>query len=163
MWSDPSFCLDKIAEAATDVKALLEGLAQEEFEQLPERNRMAYRAIKTAVVETGGAINGLPPELRDRHGGIDWRGLVRLRDVVVHYYPKLDLTVALAGAEGEFPTLLAASGKSSNRKAGASGAERRRRAPRVQNATRIASAAKAPMPSHSASGRVRAGRASSAG
>ena len=108
MWSDPSFCLEKIAEAATDVEALLEGLAQEEFEQLPERNWVAYRALKNAIVEAGEAIKGLPPELRDRHRGIDWRGLARLRDVVAHRYPKLDLTLLWPVLNEEFPALLAA-------------------------------------------------------
>lgn len=105
MWADPSFCLEKIAQAATDVEVLLEGLTQEEFEQLPERDWVVYRAVKNAIVEAGEAIKGLPPELRDRRGEIDWRGLVRLRDVVLHRYPKLDLTLLWPVLKNEFPAL----------------------------------------------------------
>ena len=122
MWSDPSFCLEKIAEAVTDVEALLEGLAREEFEQLPERNWVAYRALKNAILEAGEATKGLPPELRDRHGGIDWRGLARLRDVVVHRYPKLDLALLWPVLKEEFPVLLAAVREELERQ---SGSERR--------------------------------------
>jgi uncharacterized protein with HEPN domain len=106
MWSDPSFCLEKIAEAASDVQTLLEGMTQERFEQLPQRDRIAYRAIKNAIVEVGEAIKALPQELRDRRTEVDWRGLVRLRDVVVHRYPKLDQVLLWPVLANEFPDLL---------------------------------------------------------
>jgi uncharacterized protein with HEPN domain len=56
--------------------------------RLPKRSAIGSRPSPTAAtrafVETGEAIKALPPELRDRRSEIDWRGLVRLRDVMVH-------------------------------------------------------------------------------
>ena len=106
MWSDPSLCLEKIAEAASDAQTFLSGLTQAQFEQLPERDRRTYRAVKNAIVEVGEAIKALPQELCGRHPEINWRGLVRLRDVVVHRYPKLDLTLLWPVLTNEFPALL---------------------------------------------------------
>lgn len=38
----------------------------------------------------GEAAKGIPPEVRERHVEIDWRGLAGLRDVLAHAYFALD-------------------------------------------------------------------------
>ena len=49
----------------------MEGLAREEFAQLPQTNSMLYRAVKNAIVKAGEAIKALPRELRERRDEVN--------------------------------------------------------------------------------------------
>lgn len=117
MWSDPSLCLEKIVDAVSDAQTFLKGVTQDQFEQLPERNRITYRALKNAIVEVGEAIKALPKEVCDRHPEIDWRGLVRLRDIVVHCYPKIEMALLWPVLMQEFPMLLSVANEELDRQA----------------------------------------------
>ena len=108
MWSDPSECLEDIADAASNAQTLLNGLTRDQFAQLPKSNWRDYRALKNAIVEVGEGIQALSQDICDRHPEVDWRGLAKLRDVVVHRYPKIDLALLWPVLKEEFPVLLAA-------------------------------------------------------
>ena len=100
--------LQDIASAVQDMLALIEGLTREEFDALPSQDIRSYRAVKNAVAEIGEAVKALPDEVRNRHPDVDWRGLVAIRNIVVHRYFEFELPRLWPGIKEHFPRVLAA-------------------------------------------------------
>jgi uncharacterized protein with HEPN domain len=100
--------LTDIRDAARDLLDFVGTMESEAIHALPATDRMAHRAIKTALVEIGEAIKMSPPEITLRHPAIDWRGFARLRDVITHGYFGLDQERLWPIIRDEIPNLLAA-------------------------------------------------------
>ena len=49
-------------------------------------DEMRISAIEWQLLVMGEAAKQLPSELRDANPGIDWRGMIRLRDFLAHGY-----------------------------------------------------------------------------
>ena len=100
--------LRDIQEAGRDLINIAATLDDQSFLELPNADRIAYRALKNALSELGEAVKALPREVVERHPGIDWRGFARLRDVVAHGYFGLRQELLWPIVRNEVPALLAA-------------------------------------------------------
>ena len=100
--------LEDIRAAAEDALAFAGGLDEVAFAALPEADRRTYRALKNALAEIGEAVKLLPPDLLNRHPGVDWRGWAGLRDMVSHQYFGLELPRLRPAVANELPDLLEA-------------------------------------------------------
>ena len=76
-------CLETIRSAAMDVQAFTTGLKGADLVALPESDRRTYRALSSALIEISELASTLPIELRARHPGVDWRGWIGLRELLL--------------------------------------------------------------------------------
>jgi uncharacterized protein with HEPN domain len=95
-----------IRDAARDQLDFVGTVESEAFHALPATDRMAHRAVKNALVESGEAIKALPSEITLRYPAVDWRGFAGLRDVVSHGYFGIDQERLWPVIRDEVPTLL---------------------------------------------------------
>lgn len=99
---------DRLADIAGAIEAI-EGMVgrdpAEAAVTVALENPILFRAVKNAMAEIGEAIKSLPPELRQRHPHIDWRGATAMRDVVVHQYFRADRSVIVATIIEDLPGL----------------------------------------------------------
>jgi len=100
--------LDELRLAAADAVAFTADLDAVGLAALAETDRRTWRALKNALAEIGEAVKTLPPELLERHPGVDWRGWAGLRDVVAHQYFQIDGARLHPAIADELPLLLAA-------------------------------------------------------
>ena len=97
-----------IRQAVTDLRDIVADMDTEAFHALPHADRLAYRAIKNALMELGEAVKALPEAVRQRYPEVDWKGFAGLRDLVAHQYFGIDTTRLLPIIRDEMPGLLAA-------------------------------------------------------
>ena len=100
--------LGDIREAATDLRDFAGSMAVAAFHQIPQSDRMGFRALKNALTELGEAVKTLPADIVARHPEIDWKGFAGLRDMAAHRYFVLDTRRLLPILQTEVPVLLAA-------------------------------------------------------
>ena len=79
--------LQDILDAIDFVSENLEGVSFEEF----AGNELLNRAILHTLEIAGEASTGVPPEFRERHPEIPWRGMSDFRNVIAHEYFRVDL------------------------------------------------------------------------
>ena len=97
-----------ILEAARDIVGYTDRLVLDAFTRLPSEDGKTFRAIKNALAEIGEAVKRLPPEVKEKHPEIDWRGMSGLRDIVAHQYHRLDMSMMWPVARQELPALVQA-------------------------------------------------------
>jgi uncharacterized protein with HEPN domain len=97
-----------IREAATDLRDFVGDMETDAFQALPHANRMAFRAVKNALIEIGEAVKAIPEEVRQRYPDVDWRGFAGLRDMIARRYFGIDTSRLLPIIRTEVPRLLAA-------------------------------------------------------
>jgi uncharacterized protein with HEPN domain len=94
--------------SATGPCDFVKGMETDAFHALPHADRMAYRAIKNALVELGEAVKAIPDDIRKRYPEVDWKGFAGLRDIIAHRYFGIDAGRLLPIIRTEVPVLRAA-------------------------------------------------------
>jgi uncharacterized protein with HEPN domain len=82
--------LADIAEAISDIQTFCAGASTVDDVLALLKDGRTFRAVKNALMEIGEAAKVLPQSLRERHAGIDWRGVAGLRDMIAHQYFRAD-------------------------------------------------------------------------
>ncbi|NQT52169.1 DUF86 domain-containing protein [bacterium] len=82
MSRDPAVYLDDMLEAIGHIRDYTAGMDRPTF----EGDQRTVDAVVRNFLVLGEAAKGVPPELRQEHAEVDWSGLARLRDVLVHRY-----------------------------------------------------------------------------
>lgn len=85
----------------------LEYLGPLTADELAENGLHAFAVIH-AVQIVGEAARKVPSDIRDRFPGIAWRFAVAMRNIVVHDYGEIDLSVVWTTVRDDFPPLIAA-------------------------------------------------------
>lgn len=98
--------LGDLHASVSDAISYSKDLSDTDLHELPEKDRLLYRALKNAVSEMGEAIKSVPQDVKDRHPQIDWRGLAGLRDIIAHQYFRLDMEFLAPVLHRELPDLL---------------------------------------------------------
>lgn len=98
--------LGDLHASVSDAISYSKDLSDTDLHELPEKDRLLYRALKNAVSEMGEAIKSVPQDVKDRHPEIDWRGLAGLRDIITHQYFGLDMEFLAPVLHRELPDLL---------------------------------------------------------
>ena len=58
--------------------------------------QLALDAVQRPVFAIGEAVKALSPDLRERHPGVPWSDIARMRDLIGHHYYKLDSAIVRA-------------------------------------------------------------------
>jgi len=99
--------LQDLRSAIDDAISFGKGLDLDAFIRLPETDRRTYHAIKSELGELGEATKRLSDAVKARHARIDWRGIAGMRDILVHEYFRVDLTIVWRTLRQDLPPLRA--------------------------------------------------------
>ena len=80
---------DDILDAIEAIRGYIQGVDFEAFAVDPMRSD----AVLYQLVIIGEAVRQIPEAVRERHPEIEWRKVVGMRDVVVHGYHRVELSI----------------------------------------------------------------------
>jgi uncharacterized protein with HEPN domain len=89
-------------EAAREARAYLGETGNEAL----LANRMRLRALERVLEILGEAARRVSAQTQENLRGIDWRGLVGLRNVLAHEYGSVDHVLLIATAKRSLPPLI---------------------------------------------------------
>jgi len=98
---DPGPHLLDILEHIALVRAWIDGMTLEEF----ARDLRTRYAVQMAFLIMGEAAEALPPELRQRHPDVPWRGLADIANTVRHRDWAVEHRITWTGLENELAPL----------------------------------------------------------
>lgn len=101
MTRTPTLLLQDILESIELIERYTRGVAREEFEEDVQLQDSVIRRLEII----GEAVKGLPPGMREAHAHVPWRAVAGLRDVLIHQYARVDLSLAWATVAEALPTL----------------------------------------------------------
>lgn len=96
--------LQDIADAAHAIQTYVADLAIEDF----MTDRMRQSAVIREFEVIGEAVGRLPDSLKALHPDIAWREIKDFRNLLIHAYFGVDLTIVWNTIQQELPSLLAA-------------------------------------------------------
>ena len=103
MARDPEYLLD-IHEAAKLALSYVSGKTKEEFLKDPQCQDAVIRRLEVI----GEAARRISQETRARLSGIPWAAIVSMRNVMIHEYDDVDLTVVWDTVQNQLPALISA-------------------------------------------------------
>lgn len=83
---DAELRLDDILQAISRIRTYVTGADFQRF----QAELMLFDAVSMNVLVIGESIGRLPDRLKDRLGGLPWKSIVAVRNLVAHGYPELD-------------------------------------------------------------------------
>lgn len=90
-----------ITEAADAIAEFVAGLDEDDF----YGDSLRQSAVLQKLIVIGEAAARLPQEFRDRHPHIEWRKIVAFRNVLVHAYFSIKLSIVWETVIQDVPTL----------------------------------------------------------
>lgn len=104
---DPGAFLDDIAEACDLIAAYCDALTFDQF----GADRKTVDAVVRNLEVIGEAVKNLPDDVKRRIPGIEWQRIAGLRDILIHHYFGLDLTLIWDVVQTKVPVLRARIGE----------------------------------------------------
>ncbi len=95
--------LDDIRASCKRITRHIGSMTQEEF----LADEKTYDAVLRQLTLIGEAAKQIPQDVRERYPAVDWKGIGRFRDLVIHHYFGVDDKIVWNAASAEVPTLLA--------------------------------------------------------
>lgn len=93
--------LDDILEALEKIVQYVDGVSEREFEMNTEKQDAVIRRIEVL----GEAVKNIPFEFRDKHPDIPWRSIAGMRDVVIHQYFGVTISLVWKVATSDVPAI----------------------------------------------------------
>ncbi len=93
--------LSDMIEAIDAIAAFVSGLDESAFYQ----DAKTQSAVLQKLIVIGEAAARLSPEFRDRYPDVEWRDIVAFRNVLVHSYFSVKLTIVWETVWQDVPTL----------------------------------------------------------
>lgn len=81
--------IEEIVESISKIERYTEGLNFEKF----QNNEMVIDAILRNLEVIGEAARRIPDEVRNKHKDIPWKRMIGLRNIVIHEYFGVDLSI----------------------------------------------------------------------
>lgn len=91
-------------DAAREAVAFAEGVTRESF----GKDRKLQHTLTRLLEVVGEALNGVSPDLRERHPHLPWRGAVSMRNRLIHHYFGIDLDLVLDTVQDVLPPFIEA-------------------------------------------------------
>lgn len=83
---DAELRLDDILQAVARIRTYVAGLSFAEFQS----SQLTFDAVAMNVLVIGESVGHLPDRLKAQLGGLPWKSMVAVRNLVAHGYPELD-------------------------------------------------------------------------
>ena len=93
--------LADIIEAAEAIAEFVQGLDELDFTQ----DAKTQSAVIQKLIIIGEAAARLPQDFKDRYPQIEWRDVIAFRNILVHAYFSINLTIIWQTVQHEVPTL----------------------------------------------------------
>jgi uncharacterized protein with HEPN domain len=98
---DVRLFLNDILEAIRKIERYMAGLSFESFVQ----NDLVVDAVVRNLEIIGEAAKNVSPEMRARYSDIEWKKIAGFRDIVIHAYFDVDLTIVWTITTERLPDL----------------------------------------------------------
>lgn len=103
MKKDPQVFIGHIIESITLIEQYADALTPDTFKE----NMAMQDAIIRRLEIIGEAVKNIPSTFRTRHSEIPWKQMSGMRDVLVHEYFDVDLSLTWTVVKRELPSLKA--------------------------------------------------------
>lgn len=100
MKDDAVYIKDILHETA-NIRKFIGEMKKEELAE----NEMVLRAIERSIQIIGEAAKSISEEFRKRHGEIEWRKIIAMRNFITHDYGEVDYAVVWEVAKRDAPEL----------------------------------------------------------
>lgn len=97
----PDVYLQDILESIEQIEAYLDGISEGEFYKNGEKQDAVLRRLEII----GEAVKNLPDEIRERHDDMPWRKIAGMRDVIIHEYFGITLSMIWVVTQRDLPDL----------------------------------------------------------
>lgn len=93
--------LDDMAEALDKIMEYVDGISEAAFEKNTEKQDAVIRRIEVL----GEAVKNIPEHIRQKYPDIPWRSIAGMRDVVIHQYFGVTISLVWKVATSDAPFL----------------------------------------------------------
>lgn len=101
MKKDPKIFIGHIVESIELIEAYSEELTTEKF----KKSRVLQDAIIRRLEIIGEAVKNLSKSFREKHPGIPWKQMAGMRDILIHEYFDVDLSLTWSVVKVELPSI----------------------------------------------------------
>ncbi|MCL5099688.1 MAG: DUF86 domain-containing protein [Candidatus Marsarchaeota archaeon] len=103
MKKDPKILLGDMLYSIERINKMTLNMSFDDFSKDLTKQDAVIRRL--AVI--GEAANSLPKDFTERHKGVEWRGVIGMRNFLVHEYFEIDMEVVWNTIEKDIPKLKA--------------------------------------------------------
>ena len=93
--------LEDVLEAIGSIRSYTQGMSFESF----SADKKTRDAVVRNLEVVGEAVKRVPEDLRCRHARVDWKKIAGLRDILIHEYFGIDLTIIWDILQNKMPAL----------------------------------------------------------
>ena len=101
MQNDSKVYIDDILESIKKIEKYTKDLDYKKFSE----NELIIDAVIRNLEVIGEAVKNLPAELKDKYPDLPWRKIAGLRDILIHEYFGLDLSIIWDIVSNKIPEL----------------------------------------------------------
>lgn len=97
----PDVYLQDILESIRHIEKYLDGISENEFYQNPEKQDAVLRRLEII----GEAVKHIPDKVREAYDDIPWRKIAGMRDIIIHEYFGVTLSMVWVVTLQDLPDL----------------------------------------------------------
>jgi len=97
----PDVFLQDILESIQQIEQYLDNVKENEFYQKPEKQDDVLRRLEII----GEAVKHISGEIREKYDDVPWRRIAGMRDIIIHEYFGITLSMVWVVAQQDLPNL----------------------------------------------------------
>ena len=101
MPKDYSIYLNDIIDSIEKIRTYTRGISYEEF----IKNSLIADGVMRNLEIIGEAVKKLPPGMKRKYSGIEWKKIAGLRDILIHEYSGIDMKIVWDVVDNKMPEL----------------------------------------------------------